>query len=330
MRALITGVAGQDGTYLAELLLEKGYEVFGSTRDNNKNYKYLPNDVELVDLNLSSEQSVTAAVREIRPNEIYNFASPSFIPESWNNPEETADIIALGTLRLLEAIRIYCPDARFLQASSSEIFGDVQTAPQNEETSCSPRSPYASAKLFAFHVVRNYRTRYELFACSSISFNHESLRRDLRFVTRKVTHGVAKIKLGLAPKLLIGDLGAQRDWGFAGDYVRGMWLMIRNAEPQDFVLATGKLHSVRDLVARAFSCVGLSWELYTEVDSSLVRPCERVPLVGNPKKANMLLNWHPTVSFENLIEEMVNHDLIILKDAYGTPASEATMRYPNL
>ena len=313
MRALITGITGQDGSYMAELLLDKGYEVFGIVRRTSvpkfDRIEGVLDKIELVEGDLTDQTSLDHIVQSVQPDEVYNLAAQSFVPVSWNQPVLTGDVTALGVIRILEAIRKHRPQAKFLQASSSEMFGKVREKPQTEKTPFYPRSPYGVAKVFGHYVTVNYRESHGVFACSAMGFNHESPRRGLEFVTRKVTHQVAKIKCGLAKKLLMGNLESERDWGFAGDYVRAMWMMLQQAEPDDYVLATGKTHSVRELLEVAFNAVGLNWERYVEVDSKFIRPAEVDFLCGDATKARQKLGWQPEVSFEELIRMMVESDL---------------------
>jgi GDPmannose 4,6-dehydratase len=317
MRALITGVTGQDGSYLAELLLAKGYEVYGLVRRSSvkkfDRIETIIDDIKLMEGDLTDQSSLDSLIHGVQPDEVYNMAAQSFVPVSWNQPVLTGDVTGLGVIRMLEAIRRHRPGARFLQASSSEMFGKVQETPQTEKTTFYPRSPYGAAKVFAHYITVNYRESYGLFACSAIGFNHESPRRGLEFVTRKVTHQVAKIKCGLARKLLMGNLDAKRDWGFAGDYVYAMWLMLQQPEPEDYVLATGQTHSIRELLDVAFGTVGLDWKNYVEVDPKLIRPAEVDVLCGDATKARQKLGWRPQVSFEELIKTMVEADLELLK-----------------
>jgi GDPmannose 4,6-dehydratase len=317
MRALITGVTGQDGSYLAELLLAKGYEVYGLVRRSSvkkfDRIETIVDDIKLMEGDLTDQSSLDSLIHAVQPDEVYNMAAQSFVPVSWNQPVLTGDVTGLGVIRVLEAIRRHRPGARFLQASSSEMFGKVQEAPQTEKTAFYPRSPYGAAKVFGHYITVNYRESYGLFACSAIGFNHESPRRGLEFVTRKVTHQVAKIKCGLARKLMMGNLDAKRDWGFAGDYVYAMWLMLQQPEPEDYVLATGQTHSIRELLDVAFSAVGLNWKDYVEVDPNLIRPAEVDVLCGDGTKARQKLGWRPQVSFEELIRTMVEADLGLLK-----------------
>jgi len=313
MRALITGITGQDGSYMAELLLGKGYEVFGLVRRSSvkkfDRIEGLLHRVELMEGDLTDQSSLDSAMQAVQPDEVYNLAAQSFVPVSWKQPVLTGDVTGLGVIRILEAMRRHCPKARFLQASSSEMFGKVRETPQTEMTPFYPRSPYGVAKVFGHYLTVNYRESYGLFACSAIGFNHESPRRGVEFVTRKVTHQIARIKCGLTNKLQMGNLDSNRDWGFAGDYVRAMWMMLQQPEPDDYVLATGKTHSVRQLVETAFAAVGLDWEEYVEVDPKFIRPAEVDFLCGDATKARERLGWEPEMSFEELIKMMVDADL---------------------
>ena len=316
--ALITGITGQDGSYLAELLLDKGYRVFGMTRrastENVERIEHLIDHVELIQGDLLDPHSLTSALQEAKPHEVYNLAAQSFVPTSWNQPVLTAEFTAVGVTRLLEAIRVVDPDIRFYQASSSEMFGKVRETPQNEQTPFHPRSPYGVAKVFGHYTTVNYREAYGLHATSGILFNHESPRRGLEFVTRKISDGVARIKLGLADELRLGNLDAKRDWGFAGDYVEAMWQMLRQDEPSDYVVATGEEHSVREFAEIAFDHAGLDWERYVVVqDPQFMRPAEVDHLVGDASKARAELDWRPRVSFRELVELMVDADLERLK-----------------
>lgn len=312
--ALITGITGQDGSYLAEFLLRKGYRVVGMTRrtstDVHERIRHLVDDIEFVSGDLLDQSSITTIVERVRPNEIYNLAAQSFVPTSWQQPVLTGEFTALGVTRVLEAIRAVDPSIRFYQASSSEMFGKVQESPQRETTPFYPRSPYGVAKVYGHWITVNYRESYHMFACSGILFNHESERRSKEFVTRKISDGVARIKLGLAKQLHLGNLDAQRDWGFAGDYVRAMWLMLQQQEPDDYVIGTGRTHSVRDFVRLAFQAADLgSHEPYVVVDPKFVRPAEIDHLIADAAKARRVLGWEPTVSFEELVEIMVRADL---------------------
>ena len=313
MRALITGVTGQDGSYLAELLLGKNYEVYGLVRRSSLE-KYdritgIADRIAFVEGDLTDQSSLDQAIQQLQPHEVYNLAAQSFVPVSWNQPVLTADVTGLGVLRVLESIRKHSPKSKFLQASSSEMFGKVEESPQTEKTAFHPRSPYGVAKVFAHHITVNYRESYGIFACSSICFNHESPRRGSEFVTRKVTQQAARIKLGLADRLKMGNLEAHRDWGFAGDYVRAMWMMLQQPQADDYVISTGKTHSIRDLLDAAFSHLGLNWEKYVEIDPKLVRPAEVDYLCGDSSKARRVLGWKPEVDFQGLVEMMVEADL---------------------
>jgi GDPmannose 4,6-dehydratase len=315
--ALITGITGQDGSYLAELLLEQGYRVVGMTRrtstDVHERIQHLGERVEIVSGDLLDQTSMSSIVADVRPHEIYNLAAQSFVPTSWKQPVLTGEFTALGTTRLLEAIRAVDPTIRFYQASSSEMFGKVQAVPQSETTAFYPRSPYGVAKLYGHWITVNYRESYDLFAVSGILFNHESPRRGKEFVTRKISEAVARIKLGLQDELRLGNLDAQRDWGFAGDYVRAMWLMLQQDVPDDYVVATGRTHRVRDFVELAFETVGLDWRRYVVVDERFYRPAEVDLLVGDASKAYRRLGWSPEVSFERLVELMVEADIARLR-----------------
>jgi len=312
-RALITGVTGQDGSYLAELLLEQGYEVFGMTRrastENVERIAHLVDRITLVQGDLLDAHSLEEALRVAKPSEVYNLAAQSFVPTSWNQPVLTAEFTAVGVTRVLEAIRSIDPEIRFYQASSSEMFGKVREVPQNELTPFHPRSPYGVAKAYAHHITVNYRESYDLFAVSGILFNHESPRRGLEFVTRKISDGVARIKLGLAEELRLGNTEARRDWGFAGDYVRAMWLMLQQDEPRDHVVATGVEHSVQEFVDRAFAAAELEPGERVVIDQALMRPAEVDHLIGDASKARTELGWEPEVSFEQLVDLMVAADL---------------------
>ncbi len=311
--ALITGITGQDGSYLAELLLREGYRVVGMTRrtstDVHERIQHIVDDIEFVSGDLLDQSSVTAIVSRVKPDEVYNLAAQSFVPTSWDQPVLTGEFTALGVTRVLESIRTVNPAIRFYQASSSEMFGKVQAVPQDESTPFYPRSPYGVAKLYGHWITINYRESYDLFAVSGILFNHESERRGKEFVTRKITDGVARIKLGLASELRLGNLEARRDWGFAGDYVRAMWLMLQQPAPDDYVIATGTTRSVGEFVRAAFAVAGLDWERYVVVDPRFYRPAEVDLLVGDAGKAYRQLGWEPETSFERLVESMVLADL---------------------
>ncbi len=312
-RALITGITGQDGAYLAEFLLGKGYEVHGMVRrastEGFERMEHLRSRLHLHQADLLDQLSIVTLLSAVRPHEVYNLAAQSFVPTSFSQPLMTAEFTALGVTRVLEAIRLIDSSIRFYQASSSEMFGRVQEEPQNEKTSFWPRSPYGVAKAYGHWITVNYRESYGMFACSGILFNHESPLRGKEFVTRKVSDAVARIKLGLQDKLKLGNLDAQRDWGFAGDYVEAMWLMMQQPEPEDFVIATGIKHSVRELVETAFRYVGLDWSRYVEVDPGLLRPADVNTLCGDAAKARAKLGWKPKVSFAELVAMMVDADL---------------------
>jgi GDPmannose 4,6-dehydratase len=311
-KALITGVTGQDGSYLAEFLLEKGYEVLGMVRRtstiNFDRITHIQNDIELVQGDLLDQVSLIAILQEHHPDEVYNLAAQSFVPTSFEQPVLTGEFTALGVTRMLDAIRLVDRNIRFYQASSSEMFGKVREVPQNENTPFYPRSPYGAAKVYGHWITINYRESYNLFACSGILFNHESPRRGLEFVTHKVTHGAARIKLGLANELRMGNLEAQRDWGYAGDYVEAMWLMLQQDEPDDYVIATGETHSVQKLCEVAFGYLDLDYQDYVVSDPKFYRPAEVDQLVGDASKARKILSWEPRVSFEELIQMMVDAD----------------------
>ena len=312
-KALITGITGQDGSYLAEQLVEKGYEVFGMNRrtssDNISRVAHIMDKVEMLPGDLLDQNSIASILSDTGVQEVYNLAAQSFVPTSWNQPLLTGEITGLGVTRILEAIRSVDAGIRFYQASTSEMFGKIQAVPQDEKTPFYPRSPYGISKLYAHWITINYRESYGLFACSGLLFNHESPRRGLEFVTRKVTDTAARIKLGLASKLHLGNLDAKRDWGYAPDYTEAMWLMLQQEEPDDFVIATGETHSVRELVEIAFATLDLDWEQYVAIDPRFVRPAEVDMLVGDAGKAREKLGWQPKVSFRELIELMVKADL---------------------
>jgi len=333
-RALITGITGQDGSYLADFLLERGYEVFGLKRRTStvtfERIKHIQNEISLVSGDMHDQSSLLNVVKEVEPEEVYNLAAQSFVPTSWEQPLLTGDVTALGVTRILDAIRRVNPKIRFYQASSSEMFGKVQQVPQTERTPFYPRSPYGVAKVYGHWITVNYRESYDMFCCSGILFNHESPRRGFEFVTRKITNGVARIKLGLKNELRLGNLDAKRDWGYAGDYVRAMWLMLQQDEPDDYVIATGESHSVREFTELAFKSVGIDiiWKgkeldevgidsktgrVLVKVDQEFFRPAEVHQLIGDASKAEKKLGWKPEVSFEGLIEMMVKADLKQLK-----------------
>lgn len=316
-KALITGVTGQDGSYLAEFLLSKGYEVYGMVRRTStvryERIRHIQDQITLIQGDLGDQTSLNKAMAEIMPDEVYNLAAQSFVPTSWNQPAFTGDVTALGVTRMLDSIHTVKPDTRFYQASSSEMFGKVQAVPQKEDTPFYPRSPYGVAKVYGHWITVNYRESYDMFAVSGILFNHESPRRGLEFVTRKVTYNAAKIKLGMANELRMGNLEAQRDWGFAGDYVQAMWLMLQQDAPQDYVIATGKTHSVQRLLEVAFGCIDLNWQDYYQQDERFMRPAEVDLLIGDSTKAQQTLGWKPAVTFEQMIQMMVEADIERLK-----------------
>jgi GDPmannose 4,6-dehydratase len=320
--ALITGITGQDGSHLAELLLDKGYRVCGMVRrastENFSRIEHLRDSIELFQGDLLDAASITNILEQTQPEEVYNLAAMSFVPTSWQQPVLTAEFTAVGVTRILEGIRTACPKARFYQASSSEMFGKVRATPQDENTPFHPRSPYGVAKVYGHHITVNYRESYNLFACSGILFNHEGPRRGLEFVTRKITNTVAKIKLGLASELRLGNLQAKRDWGYAGDYVRAMWLVLQHDQAEDFVIGTGETHSVEEFVAIAFDRVDLDWRQYVVVDPQFYRPAEVDLLLANPTKANRVLHWLPEVSFPELVRMMVDADLAYLRGQQST------------
>ena len=312
-RALITGITGQDGSYLADLLLEKGYDVFGMVRRSStesfERIAHLHGRVELLQADLLDQASLQAALTVAAPDEVYNLAAQSFVPTSWSQPVLTAEFTAVGVTRMLEAVRQIDPTMRFYQASSSEMFGKVLEVPQSEDTPFYPRSPYGVAKAYGHFITVNYRESYELFAVSGILFNHESPRRGLEFVTRKISDGVARIKLGLATELRLGNLDAQRDWGYAGDYVRAMWLMLQQETPDDYVIATGETHTIRHACEVAFAHAGLDWAEHVVVDPTFFRPAEVDLLIGDPSKAQRSLGWRPETDFETLMQMMVDADV---------------------
>ena len=320
-KALITGITGQDGSYLAEFLLEQGYEVVGMVRRtstvNFTRIQHIQDQVTLVQGDLLDQGSLICLLQEYQPEEVYNLAAQSFVPTSWNQPVFTGDVTALGVTRMLEAIRTVDKSIRFYQASSSEMFGKVREVPQKETTPFYPRSPYGVAKVYGHWITINYRESYDLHATSGILFNHESPRRGLEFVTRKVTYGVAKIKLGLADELRLGNLESRRDWGYAVDYVRAMWLMLQQPEPDDYVIATGETHSIRELCEEAFGYVDLDWQQYVKQDERFMRPAEVDLLVGDASKAGRVLGWEPHITFQGLIHLMVEADVELLKKEHG-------------
>lgn len=334
-KALITGITGQDGSYLTELLLSKDYDVYGiirrSSSFNTDRIDHLYQDphiagrsLHLVYGDLNDASSLNKILRDVKPDEIYNLGAQSHVRVSFDIPEYTAEVGALGTLRLLEAIRDTGIDTRFYQASSSELYGKVQEVPQKETTPFYPRSPYAAAKLYAYWITVNYRESYGIFACNGILFNHESPRRGETFVTRKVAKAVAAIKLGLQDKLYLGNLDAKRDWGFAGDYVEAMWLMLQQEKPDDYVVATGETYSIRDLLDEAFGHVGLDWHQYVEIDPRYYRPAEVDLLIGDPTKAKTVLGWEPKVKFKDLVKMMVDADIEAIKGTHPLKASRSS------
>ncbi len=315
--ALVTGVTGQDGSYLAEFLLDKGYDVIGMVRRtstiNFDRIRHIQDRIEIVQGDLLDQVSLINLLQQYRPDEVYNLAAQSFVPTSFTQPVLTGEFTAIGVTRMLDAIRIVDRHIRFYQASSSEMFGKVQETPQRETTPFYPRSPYGAAKVYGHWITVNYRESYNLFACSGILFNHESPRRGLEFVTHKISNAAARIKLGLQDELLLGNLDAQRDWGYAPDYVRAMWLMLQQDRPDDYVVATGETHSVREFCQAAFACVGLNWEQYVKVDPKFYRPAEVDLLVGDAGKAHRVLGWQPSVTFNDLVRIMVEADLARLR-----------------
>lgn len=314
-KALITGITGQDGSYLAELLLSKGYTVYGLVRrlstPNTENIKHLLNDIELVSGDLLDQKSLDDAVNETQPDEVYNLAAQSFVKTSWNQAVLTGEYTALGVTRMLEAVKTVNPKIKFYQASSSEMFGKVTEVPQKETTRFYPRSPYGVAKVYGHYITLNYRESYDIFACSGILFNHESPRRGIEFVTRKISHAVARISLGMQDKLVLGNLDSTRDWGFAGDYVEAMWLMLQQDEPDDYVVATGQTHSIEEFVEEAFRVIGIDdWRKYVEANNpKFLRPAEVDSLIGDYSKAKEVLGWEPKTSFKELVEMMVKADI---------------------
>jgi len=315
-KALITGITGQDGSYLADLLLDKGYEVFGMVRrsstETTGRIEHIRDRITFLQADLMDQVSLSKALEEAAPDEIYNLAAQSFVPTSWRQPVLTGQITGMGVTRMLEAMRQVVPKARFYQASSSEMFGKVREVPQSENTPFHPRSPYAVAKTYGHHITVNYRESYGLFTASGILFNHESPRRGLEFVTRKITDGVARIKLGLADELRLGNLESQRDWGYAGDYVVAMWLMMQHDEPENFVISTGKTHSIKDFLDIAFAHLDLDWAEYVKLDPRYLRPAEVDQLIGDSSKAKKILGWEPTVDFKSLVTMMVDADMKLL------------------
>ncbi len=321
-RALVTGITGMDGSHLADLLLSKDYEVFGLERrtsvKNNTNVEHLDGKINIISGDLTDQNSILRAIKQSEPDEIYNIGAQSFVAESWNTPEMTSNTTGMGVLRMLEAIREYGKKTKFYQASSSEMFGKMGTEPANENTPFYPRSPYGVAKLYGHWITKNYRESYDMFNCSGILFNHESERRGHEFVTRKITDGVAKIHLGLADKLYLGNLDAKRDWGYAPDYVEAMWLMLQQDTPDDYVIATNKVYSVRDFLDLAFAEVGIDdWSQYVVQDPKLFRPAEVDFLLGNSSKAQKVLNWEPKTDINQMVHVMINNDIKLLERKYA-------------
>jgi GDPmannose 4,6-dehydratase len=315
-KAFITGITGQDGSYLAEFLLDKGYEVHGLTRrTSTQNFNRIDHIIDNPNLHLVSgdlidQHSLTQALRDIKPDEVYNLAAQSFVQTSWEQPVLTGEFTAIGVTRMLEAVNLACPETKFYQASSSEMFGKVQEVPQNEKTPFYPRSPYGVAKVYGHWITVNYRESFNIFAVSGLLFNHESPRRGLEFVTRKISHGIARVKLGLQDKVYLGNLDSKRDWGFAGDYVEAMWLMLQQDKPEDFVIATGQTHSVKDFLVKACEVAGINnWQKVVEVDPQYMRPAEVDLLIGDASKAKKKLGWEPKTSFDELVKMMVEADL---------------------
>jgi len=316
-KALITGITGQDGSYMADFLLEKGYEVSGMVRRSSiekfDRISHIMDRIDIVSGDLTDQNSLIGVMKETEPEEVYNFAAQSFVPTSWTQPVLTGEVTGLGVTKVLEAIRHVNSDMKFFQASSSEMFGHVRESPQSESTPFYPRSPYGVAKTYGHYITVNYRESYDLFACSGISFNHESPRRGLEFVTRKITDGVARIKLGLSKELRLGNLDARRDWGYAKDYVEAMWMILQQEEPDDYVIATGRTHSVREFLELAFKTAGIDdWEQYVKIDERFIRPAEVELLVGDISKIKEKIGWEPGVSFEELVEMMVKADMEML------------------
>jgi len=316
-RALVTGITGQDGSYLAEFLLEKKYEVYGMVRrssvENFNRIEHIRNRLKFVQADLLDQLSIIDAIKESCPDEIYNLGAMSFVPTSWKQPVLTGEFTGLGVTRMLEATRHMNKNIKFYQASSSEMFGKVKEVPQNENTPFYPRSPYGVAKVYGHYMTVNYRESYDMFTCSGILFNHESPRRGLEFVTKKITYGAAKIKLGLADSLYLGNLDAKRDWGYAGDYIEAMWIMLQQDKPEDYVISTGEAHSVKDWVDASFRCLDLDWKKYVKIDKSFIRPADVDLLVGDYSKAKEKLGWKPKVGFDELVKIMVEFDYNSLK-----------------
>ncbi|OFW55240.1 MAG: GDP-mannose 4,6-dehydratase [Actinobacteria bacterium RBG_13_35_12] len=317
MRALITGITGQDGSYLAEFLLDKGYDVYGMVRrssvENFYRIEHIRNKLKFIQADLLDQLSIIDAIKESKPDEIYNLGAMSFVPTSWKQPVLTGEFTGLGVTRMLEAAKHMNKDVKFYQASSSEMFGKVREIPQNEQTPFHPRSPYGVAKVYGHYMTVNYRESYDMFTCSGILFNHESPRRGLEFVTKKVTYGAAKIKLGLADNLCLGNLDTKRDWGYAKDYIEAMWLMLQQDKAEDYVISTGETHSVKEWVESSFQCLDLDWEKYVKIDKRFIRPADVDLLVGDYSKAEKQLGWKPKVGFKQLVKIMVEYDYDYLK-----------------
>jgi GDPmannose 4,6-dehydratase len=318
-KVLITGITGQDGSYLADMLLEKGYEVYGMVRRSSveklDRIEHIRDRINFVQADLLDQLSIISIIKQVNPDEVYNLAAMSFVPTSWSQPVLTGEFTGIGVTRMLEAVRLVNKDIRFYQASSSEMFGKVKEIPQTENTPFHPRSPYGVAKVYGHYITVNYRESYDIFAASGILFNHESPRRGLEFVTKKVTNAAAKIKLGLLDYLYLGNMDSKRDWGFAKDYVEAMWLMLQQDEPDDYVIATGESHSVKEWVQASFECLGLDWEKYVKIDQKFIRPAEVDLLIGDSSKAQKVLGWKPKVNFEQLVKIMVEYDYNQLKKA---------------
>jgi GDPmannose 4,6-dehydratase len=318
-KVLITGITGQDGSYLADMLLEKGYEVYGMVRRSSveklDRIEHIRDKINFVQADLLDQLSIITIIKQVNPDEIYNLAAMSFVPTSWSQPVLTGEFTGIGVTRMLEAVRLVNKDIRFYQASSSEMFGKVKEIPQTENTPFHPRSPYGVAKVYGHYITVNYRESYDIFAASGILFNHESPRRGLEFVTKKVTNAVAKIKLGLLDYLYLGNMDSKRDWGFSKDYVEAMWLMLQQDKPDDFVIATGESHSVKEWVNASFECLGMDWEKYVKIDQKFIRPAEVDLLIGDSSKAQKILGWKPKVNFEQLVKIMVEYDYNQLKKA---------------
>lgn len=317
MRALITGITGQDGSYLAEFLLDKGYDVYGMVRrssvENFYRIEHIRNKLKFIQADLLDQLSIIDAIKESKPDEIYNLGAMSFVPTSWKQPVLTGEFTGLGVTRMLEAAKHMNKDVKFYQASSSEMFGKVREIPQNEQTPFHPRSPYGVAKVYGHYMTVNYRESYDMFTCSGILFNHESPRRGLEFVTKKVTYGAAKIKLGLADNLCLGNLDTKRDWGYAKDYIEAMWLMLQQDKAEDYVISTGETHSVKEWVESSFQCLDLDWEKYVKIDKRFIRPADVDLLVGDYSKAEKQLGWKPKVGFKQLVKIMIEYDYDYLK-----------------